>query len=183
MRWRRCAAAVTRVMGAAALASALGACAAAADPQVYAERALREDALEAALAVEPLGGEMDRLRIDTAAVALAIGAPGRLNGGVYAVRINNGTAVFHPAGGGHAALTGDVVLPTAAVPATVRALAARGIRVTNVRPGSLAAIDAAPGQPGRAVLHLWAVDDAATVARGLRDALGPVTEHTVAVRP
>lgn len=167
---------MANVVRVGALGGALAACAATADPQVYAERALREDALEAARAVEPLGGEMDRLRIDTAAVAHALGARGRLTGGVYAVRIPHGSAVFHPAGGGHAALTGDVVLPTDSVPATVRALAAHGIRVTNVRPGSLTALEPAPGHPGNAVLHVWAVNDAATMARGLRDALGPVSQ-------
>jgi hypothetical protein len=178
MRRHRLVAAVTIVVRAGVLAGALTGCAAAAaDPQVYAERALREDALEAALAVEPLGGEMDRLRIDTGAVSRALGAPGELHGGVYAVRLSNGTAVFHPAGGGDAALTGDIVLPAKDVAATVRALAAQGIRVTNVRPDSLAALDSAPNHPEDAVLHVWAVNDAATVARGLRAALGPANER------
>lgn len=152
----------------------LGACASTTDPQVYAERALREDALEAALAVEPLGGADERLRIDTAAVARALGGPGRFHGGVYAVRIpSGGTAVFHPAGGGDAALTGDVVLPATAVRTTVRALAAQGITVTNVRADSLGTMDSAPGQPGHAVLHVWAVSNAVLVARGLHAALDP----------
>ena len=174
MSVRRHRLAVAVVVRAGVLGSALAACAAApADPQLYAERALREDALEAANAVEPLGGEMDRLSIDTAAVARALGVSGELHGGVYAVRLPNGTAAFHPAGGGDAALTGDIVLPTRDVPTAVRALAAQGIRVTNVRPDSLAALDSRPNHPEEAVLHVWAVDDAARVARGLRAALGP----------
>ena len=177
-KWRRRrTVAVAGVVRAVATAALLGGCAVTADPQHYAERALREDAREAAesaLAVEPRGGDDDdrRLGIDTTAVAHALGHARRLPGGMYEVRLPDaGFAVFHPAGGGQAALTGDVVLPAAAVPATLRALAAHGIAVTNVRPDSLATTDSLPGRPGSAVLHVWAVNDAGTMARGLQSAL------------
>ena len=166
--------AVVNAVRAVGMAAALGACAATtADPQVYAELALREDAREAALAFEPRGGDPDdRHRIDTTAIAAALGHARRLPGGMYEVRLPGaGVAVFHPAGGGQAALTGDVVRPAAAVPATVRALASHGIAVTNVRADSLATTDSLPGQPGQAVLHVWALSDAGTVARGLQTAL------------
>ena len=169
---RRRTVAVAGVVRAAALAAVLGGCAVTADPQLYAERALREDAREASLALEPVGDDDERLRIDTTAVAHALGHARRLPGGMYEVRLPDaGFAVFHPAGGGQAALTGDVVLPAAAVPATVRALAAQGITVTNVRADSLATTDSLPGRPGAAVLHVWAVSDAGRMARGLQAAL------------
>ena len=114
----------------------------------------------------------DRLGIDTTAIASALGHVRRLPGGMFEVHLPDaGLAVFHPAGGGRAALTGDVVRPTGAVPATLRALAAQGIVVTNLRPDSLDTTDTLPGQPGRAVLHVWALNDAGTVARGLQAAL------------
>jgi hypothetical protein len=152
------------------MAVVAGACAAGADPQLYAEHALREDAREAA-AYSAAPGADDRLRIDTGAVSRALRSPGRLHGEVFAVRLpRGGTVAFHPAGGGRAALTGDVVLPAGAVRGAVRALAAHGIAVTNVSDDSPAA-DAVAGHPESRVLHVWAVDDAARVAAELRAAL------------
>jgi hypothetical protein len=150
---------------AAVAAVAVSGCAVGADPQFYAEPALRADAREAALAADFPADPDDRVRIDTAAVAGALGGPGRLRGGVYAVGVpGGGEAVFHPAGEGRAALTGDVVVPASTVAVAVRALEGHGITVTAVehRTG---------GEPARAALHVWAVNDAGTIARGLRAAL------------
>jgi hypothetical protein len=168
--WRRGTRAIVGAARAGGLVALAGACAAGADPQLYAERALREDAREAAAYATAPGAD-DRLRIDTGAVSRALGSAGRLHGEVFAVRLPGGGAVaFHPAGGGRAALTGDVVLPAGAVAGAVRALAAHGIAVTNVSADSPAA-DAVAGHPESRVLHVWAVDDAARVAEELRAAL------------
>lgn len=159
----------TKVVGAGSL-FALGACAGARDPGAYAEAALREDAREAALATPDAD---EPARIDTAAVAAALGSHGQLRGGVYAVRLPGGASqlAFHPAGSGRAALTGDVVVPRRSVSAAVGALAAHGIAVTAVRAVRAAESSAAAGDMARAVLQVWAVEDAAALARALSASL------------
>jgi hypothetical protein len=158
----------------------LGACAVVQDPQTYAEAALREDAREAALAPAVGPDADDPPRLDTAAVAQALGRAGRLRGGVYQIQLRqlssgetaapatvvlDATLALHPIGGGDAALTGNVVLPLPAVAATVRALGSHGISVTSVERAS------GPRGGTVATLHVWAVGDAATLARGLHGAL------------
>src|SRR5207248_10128180 len=88
--------------------------------------------------------------LDTAAVAHALGFPGKVNGGVYQVSVPRAerivdtgqeippsmgvaTAInFQPTGGGKAAITGDFVLIGSEVNPVLRTLRENGIQVTAV---------------------------------------------------
>lgn len=123
------------------------------------------------------------LDLDTAGVARALGATGRLNGGVYQVSVPRretilemgvevppsmgvATAInFQPTGGGKAAITGDFVLRGTEVNPVIRALHAHGIEVTAVHSHML------DEEPRLFFMHFWANRDAVALARGLRAAL------------
>jgi hypothetical protein len=123
------------------------------------------------------------IELDTAAVAGALGAVGKVNGGVYQVSIprretirENGheippsmgvaTAInFQPTGGGRAAITGDFVMRASEVNPVIRALQQAGIEVTAVHSHMLSE------EPRLFFMHFWANDDAIKLARGLRGAL------------
>src|SRR5207253_3770091 len=121
--------------------------------------------------------------IDTVAVAKALGASGRVNGGVYQVSVPRaetirdggmdvpasmglGTAInFQPTGGGKAAITGDFVLLGSEVNPVIGALREHDIEVTAVHNHMLTE------EPRLFFMHFWANDDAAKLATGLRAAL------------
>ena len=124
-----------------------------------------------------------RIDLDTAAVAKALGASGRVNGGVYQVSVPRAgpireggatlspamgvaTAInFQPLGGGRAAVTGDFVMIAPEVDAVQRALRSHHIAITALHSHMT------DEQPRLLFMHFWAVDDAITLAQGLRAAL------------
>lgn len=121
--------------------------------------------------------------LDTIAIAKAMGARGRMNGGVYQVSIPRrekildekkeitpamgvGTVInFQPVGEGKAAVTGDFVLLGREVNPVIWALTENGIAVTAIHSHML------NEQPRLFFMHFWAIDDGAKLARGLRAAL------------
>jgi hypothetical protein len=121
--------------------------------------------------------------LDTAGIARALGAAGKLNGVVYQLTVPRsetitemGTEVpasmgvatainFQPTGGGKAAVTGDFVLRGSEVNPVIRALRGHGIEVTAVHSHMLTE------EPRLFFMHFWANDDAVQLARGLRAAL------------
>jgi biotin operon repressor len=126
------------------------------------------------------------LDLDTGAIDKAIGRKGKVNGGVYAVSVprsetpkDHGMVVpeamgssiainFQPTGGGKAAVTGDFVLTADEVNPVIRALRANGIEVTALHNHML------DDEPRLFFMHFWANDDAAKLAKGLREALDQV---------
>jgi hypothetical protein len=126
------------------------------------------------------------LDLDTGAIDRTIGRKGKVNGGVYAVSVPRsetpkdhgmvvpeamGSAIainFQPTGGGKAAITGDFVLTADEVNPVIRALRANDIEVTAVHNHML------DDEPRLFFMHFWANDDAAKLAKGLRDALDQV---------
>jgi hypothetical protein len=121
--------------------------------------------------------------LDTAGVARALGAAGRLNGVVYQVSVPRSESItemgqplppsmgvatainFQPTGGGKAAITGDFVLRGSEVNPVIRALKKNGIDVTALHNHLI------DEQPRLYFMHFWANDDAVKLARGLREAL------------
>ena len=124
-----------------------------------------------------------QIDLDTAAVAKALGAAGRVNGGVYQVSVPRAgvireggaplppamgvaTAInFQPLGGGRAAITGDFVMLATEVAAVQRALREHHIGITSLHSHMT------DEQPRLLFMHFWAVDDAVMLAQGLRAAL------------
>ncbi len=122
--------------------------------------------------------------LDTAQLAKALGAKGKVNGGVYQVSVPRSDAVrdggmelppsmgistainFQPTGGGKAAVTGDFVMTAAEVPNVMRALQDNGIEVTALHSHML------NEEPRLFFMHYWANDDAVKLAKGLNVALG-----------
>ena len=126
------------------------------------------------------------LDLDTAMIDRVLGAKGTVAGGVYQVSIRRAETVkdgdmevpvamgsaeainFQPTGGGKAAITGDFVLTAKEVNPVLRALRENGIEVTALHNHML------DDQPRLFFMHFWANDDAAKLAKGLRDALDKV---------
>ena len=124
-----------------------------------------------------------RIDLDTAAVAKALGVAGRVNGGVYQVSVPRAGVIreggaplspamgvatginFQPLGAGRAAITGDFVMIPAEVAAVQRALRAHHIGITALHSHMT------DEQPRLLFMHFWAVDDAVTLAQGLRAGL------------
>ena len=135
----------------------------------------------------PAPGALD---LDTAAVARALGATGKVNGGVYQVavprreRIREGrndippsmgvaTAInFQPTGGGKAAIAGDFVMRASEVNAVIRELLKSGIAVSALHSHMLTE------EPRLFFMHFWADDDAVKLAKGLRTALDQTASQT-----
>ncbi len=131
----------------------------------------------------PAASTAGTIDLDTAAVARALGATGKVNGGVYQVSVPRretvregkhevppsmgvATAInFQPSGGGKAAITGDFVLVASEVNPVIQALQGSGIEVTALHSHML------DEQPRLFFMHFWANDDATKLARGLRAAL------------
>ena len=124
-----------------------------------------------------------QIDLDTLALDEAIGAKGKVNGGVYQFSVprkdaiteggtpvppamGTGTVVnFQPTGGGKAATTGDFVITANEVNPVIRALRENGIEVTAIHTHML------NEQPRLFFVHFWAKDDAQKLAKGLQAAL------------
>ena len=124
-----------------------------------------------------------QIDLDTAALDSAIGAKGKVNGGVYQFSVprkdaitDSGTPVppamgvatvinFQPTGGGKAAITGDFVITADEVNPLIRALRENGIEVTAIHSHML------NEQPRLFFVHFWANDDALKLAKGVEAAL------------
>ncbi|MBO0734914.1 MAG: DUF1259 domain-containing protein [Methylocapsa sp.] len=124
--------------------------------------------------------------LDAGAVGETLGAKGVINGGVLQFSIpraapvadegvalppSAGVAIginFQPAGGGKAAVTGDFVLVESEVNPVLKELLAHGIEVTALHTHML------KDQPRLFFMHFWAVEDAQSLARGLRAALDKI---------
>ena len=124
-----------------------------------------------------------QIDLDTAALDSAIGAKGKVNGGVYQFSVprkdaitDSGTPVppamgvatvinFQPTGGGKAAITGDFVITANEVNPLIRALRENGIEVTAIQSHML------NEQPRLFFVHFWANDDALKLAKGVEAAL------------
>ena len=152
-----------------------------------------------ALTKTPLGApassnDTTPLDLDTAAIAKALGASGKLNAGVYQVNVprldhisENGMEVpasmgvatainFQPTGGGKAAVTGDFVLTADEVNPVSRALTHHGIAVTAVHSHML------NETPRLFFMHYWANDNALELAAGMRAALDRMNVKKAAPR-
>ena len=123
------------------------------------------------------------LELDTARIARALRASGKVNGGVYQVSVprtgrvtdhgmeippSMGVATginFQATGGGRAAITGDFVMIASEVNPVIRALREHGIEVTALHSHMLTE------SPRLFFMHFWANDDAARLATGLGAAL------------
>ena len=121
--------------------------------------------------------------IDTVAIASALRASGKSNGGVFQVTIprrekildekheiaaSMGVATalnFQPTGAGKAAITGDFVLLGREINPVLWALSQSGIQVTAIHSHMV------DETPHLFFMHFWANDDAVKLARGLRTAL------------
>lgn len=124
--------------------------------------------------------------LDTAAIDNALGAIGKISGGVYQIGIPRAAPVveggmtipaamgsseainFQPTGHGGAAITGDFVLTAKEVNPVLRALRENGIEVTALHNHML------DDEPRLFFMHFWANDDLAKLLRGLRAALDHV---------
>jgi hypothetical protein len=131
----------------------------------------------------PPPAQPEAFPLDTVALTRALGAPGRVNGGVWQVSVARGESIMvdgvvvppamglatviniQPLDGGRAAATGDFVLTGAQVTPVMRALTSHGIAVTALHSHLMAS------QPALLFMHFWAVDSTAKVAAGLGAAL------------
>ena len=124
-----------------------------------------------------------QIGLDVPAIDQALGAKGKVNGGVLQYSIprkdpitSGGMAVpppmgtatginFQPTGPGRAAITGDFVLVAGEVNPVIRALRSHGIEVTAVHNHML------NDEPRIFFMHFWANGDARALAAGLAAAL------------
>ncbi|HZI41482.1 MAG TPA: DUF1259 domain-containing protein, partial [Gemmatimonadaceae bacterium] len=132
-----------------------------------------------------------RIELDTTAISQILGTSGRVNGGVYQVSVPRAGAIreggkplppamgvatainFQPTGGNKAAVTGDFVMTAPEVAPVQAALRANHIAITALHSHMI------DEEPHLFFMHFWAVDDAPTLARGLRAAL----DHMATKRP
>lgn len=133
------------------------------------------------------GAASPEIALDTALIDHALGAKGKMNGGVYQVSLKHtgtmadagmdvpasmGTAEainFQPTGEGKAAIAGDFVLTADEVNPVLRVLCANGIEVTALHNHML------EDSPHLFFMHFWANDEVAKLAAGLRAALGRIS--------
>jgi uncharacterized protein DUF1259 len=127
-----------------------------------------------------------QLDLDRAMIDRVLGAKGKVNGGIYQVSVRHGETIrdggmdvpevmgsaeainFQPTGDGKAAITGDFVLTGTEVNPVLRALLENGIEVTALHNHML------DDQPRLFFMHFWANNDAARLAKGLREALDKI---------
>src|SRR5262249_29992705 len=127
--------------------------------------------------------QVPQIDLDTTALDQAIGAKGKVNGGVYQFSVprkdpvteggtpvppamGTGTVInFQPTGGGKSAITGDFVITANEVNPVIRALRENRIEVTAIHTHML------NEQPRLFFVHFWANDDAQKLAKGLQAAL------------
>jgi hypothetical protein len=155
------------------------------DPVVMAI-AIRAALAESKTPFDPSAAPMpqaEQIDLDTAALDNAIGAKGKVNGGVYQFSVprkdavtDSGMAVppamgtatvinFQPVGDGKAAITGDFVIIADEVNPLLHALRENGIEVTAIHSHMLAE------EPRLFFVHFWANNDAQKMAKGLQAAL------------
>jgi Domain of Unknown Function (DUF1259) len=131
-------------------------------------------------AVPAQAAEID---LDTTALDNAIGAKGKINGGVYQFTVprkdavtDSGTALspamgtatvinFQPTGDGKAAITGDFVITAGEVNPLIHALRENDIEVTAIHSHMLSE------EPRLFFVHFWANNDAQKLAKALQAAL------------
>jgi hypothetical protein len=136
-------------------------------------------AVSSAAPTTPIGLDTDKLDA-------AIGAKGKVNGGVYQFSVPReepitedgtpippamGTAIginFQPTGGAKAAITGDFVVTAAELNPMILALRENGIEVTAIHNHML------DEKPRLFFVHFWANDDAVKLAKGLQTALAKI---------
>ena len=136
-------------------------------------------AVSSAAPTTPIGLDTDKLDA-------AIGAKGKVNGGVYQFSVPReepitedgtpippamGTAIginFQPTGGAKAAITGDFVVTAAELNPMILALRENGIEVTAIHNHML------DEKPRLFFVHFWANDDAVKLAKGLQAALAKI---------
>src|SRR6476660_4458329 len=136
-------------------------------------------AVASAAPTTPIGHDTDKLDA-------AIGAKGKVNGGVYQFSVPReepitedgtpippamGTAIginFQPTGGAKAAITGDFVVTAAELNPMIQALRENGIEVTAIHNHVL------DEKPRLFFVHFWANDDAVKLAKGLQAALAKI---------
>jgi Domain of Unknown Function (DUF1259) len=134
------------------------------------------DSAPAPASSEPLG-------IDQKAIEEILGRNGKVNGGILQFGVpraetikDNGMTVppalgvatainFQPTGGGKAAITGDFVLLGKEANPVMKALRDNGIQVAALHSHMLTE------EPRLFFMHFWANDDAAKLAKGLREAI------------
>jgi uncharacterized protein DUF1259 len=123
--------------------------------------------------------------LDTAAIAQALGRPGRdIGGGVFQVTVPRAESIseggaallpamgvvtvlnFQPTANGQAAITGDFVLIDKEVNVVARTLRQHGIDVTAIHNHAL------QDGPRLFYVHFWANDDPVKLAAALKDAVG-----------
>jgi len=146
------------------------------------------------LAATPPQSASASIALDTAAIDRALGASGKIAGGVYQVGIprkspvtENGMTIpaamgsaeainFQPTGKGKAAITGDFVLTASEVNPVLRALRESDIEVTALHNHML------EEQPRVFFMHFWANDDLKKLLNGLHAALANVAVQKAASR-
>jgi hypothetical protein len=144
-----------------------------------------------ALSHTPLGSSpppaaASKIDLDTAAVDKALGASGKVAGGVYQIGIPRaetpkahgmevppalGTAEainLQPLGGGQVAATGDFVLVASEVNPVLRTLRANGVEVTALHNHML------DDEPRLFFMHFWVHGNVDNVLKGLRAALDEI---------
>jgi len=132
----------------------------------------------------PAPAQQPPVDIDTAGVEQALGRKGTADGGLFkysiprkdtivedghvlpAATLNLTTVInFQPVGGGRAAINGDFILTDTEIQKVIQALRAANIQIVELHNHGLTE------QPRLFYMHYWAVDDAVTLAKGLRPAL------------
>jgi hypothetical protein len=132
------------------------------------------------------GSAPPKIDLDTAMIDQTLGGKGQIAGGVYQVNIRRAETIkdgdmnvpvamgsaeamnFQPTGNGTAAITGDLVLTAQEVTPVLHALRDSGIEVTALHNHML------DDAPRLFFMHFWAHDDAAKLAKGLRNALDKI---------
>jgi hypothetical protein len=129
------------------------------------------------------GGTPQELALDTAQISRILGHAGRNNSGVYGVSVPRtetvramgievppsmgiSTAInFQPMGDGRAAINGDFVMTADEIDPVISALRENGIEIVELHH------HLTDEEPRLFFMHFWGMDDAVTLARGLRAAL------------
>ena len=123
------------------------------------------------------------LGIDQKQIEQILGRSGKANAGVLSFSVPRGETIkdsgmevppsmgvatginFQPVAKGRAAITGDFVMIASEVNPVIKALRENGISITALHSHMLTE------EPRLFFMHFWAVDDAGTLARGLRTGL------------
>ncbi|MDE2184191.1 MAG: DUF1259 domain-containing protein [Alphaproteobacteria bacterium] len=146
------------------------------------------------LGAAPAASASSKIDLDTAAIDKALGATGKVAGGVYQIGIPRaeppkergvelpaawGTSEainFQPTGNGKAAITGDFVLTASEVNPVLRTLRENGIEVTALHNHML------NDEPRLFFMHFWANERLEKLLAGLQAALDHVAVQKNAAR-